>query len=183
MAREKRTLQEAFEKYVNTTDPDECWEWNGKYNTVQDCPVLWHGNRLYQAVRVAWELFVGPLHRSIVLTNGACGNKRCVKPQHTTQKKVGAPTGERNNQSQLSANQVLVMRHIYNEGKHSYKSLGELFGVSPRHVSRIVNLQAWVDLKPPSTGSIYLLRLLLALPLYPSLALKLFPKMKKRGIE
>lgn len=72
-------------KYVNTTDPDKCWEWQGGRTQTG------YGNSSYmddtgkqrciKAHRLSYQTFVGPIPEGLTLDH-LCENKACINPAH-----------------------------------------------------------------------------------------------------
>lgn len=55
----------------------------------------------------------------------------------------GRLTGESNPSSKLCAQEVIEIRHLYSEGLHTYKSIGNMYGVSMHCIYRIVKRKIW----------------------------------------
>lgn len=89
-------------------------------------------------------------HKNGVRSDNRKENLEWVTPQqnllHAHQiLKVGVPKGERSGSSKLTDSKVKEMRRLRSEDRKyfTHKLLGEMFGVDPSVVSRIVNRQYW----------------------------------------
>jgi hypothetical protein len=68
-----------FLSYVETS-PD-CWRWKGYIDAVSGYGRIGLGRGVYQAHRVSYEHFVGPVPEGKVLDH-TCRNRWCVNPAH-----------------------------------------------------------------------------------------------------
>ena len=59
---------------------DDCWPWDGAVNSAS-YPVTGWAGRTVLAHRLAYELFVGPIHEGLTIDH-VCQNTRCVNPLH-----------------------------------------------------------------------------------------------------
>ncbi len=58
---------------------------------------------------------------------------------------TGAPTGAKNGNVKLTADDVRAMRILYAAGKATQRQLAEEYDLSPMHVNRIINRKYWKD--------------------------------------
>lgn len=82
--------QETYERlksYLSTTDPGQCWEWQGA--TCQHSGgygmfrIRCHsGPRTAKPHRVAWTILKGPIPDGLVIDHITCNNRRCCNPDH-----------------------------------------------------------------------------------------------------
>jgi hypothetical protein len=86
-----------------------------------------------------------------------CDVPLCVRPSHLflgTKKqnsqdmayKGRSTRGSKSKNAQLTEKQVLLIRKRYLSGKWTQRALGELYGVAPRNISRIVLRQRWTHI-------------------------------------
>jgi hypothetical protein len=131
----------------------ECWEWRLATNGVgygtfsrgrRDQRLLTH--------RVAYALEHGETPAGVLVCH-TCDNRRCVRPSHLFlgDHKVNAADmvakgrdcrgGTRGN-SKHTPEQVREIRRLSGEGLSSYR-IGEMVGVKPRQVRRILSGEQW----------------------------------------
>jgi len=58
----------------------ECWQWLGAINS-DGYPVLWDGEYLTYAHRIAYRVVIGPVPDGMEIDH-TCGNRACVNPGH-----------------------------------------------------------------------------------------------------
>jgi len=95
---------------------------------VPDPERVWVSRRAH---RMVYELEHGPTRR---LVRQTCGDRRCTTLEHLTPATVaGRPTGRH-----IDQEVVVAIREGHHRGE-TQRALGIKWGVSPSHVSRIVN--------------------------------------------
>lgn len=133
-----------------------CFEWNG-YRTKDGYGRCWDGRRMYEAHRVAYELFAGPIPSGCVVMH-SCDNPPCVTPAHLSvalqrdniadmirkgrDRKCGV-RGEQNKQSKLTAEQVATIRSRYAAGGVLQRELAAEYGVEQTSISLIIRNINW----------------------------------------
>ena len=137
-----------------------CWPWQGavggdgygKFKTGGDVS----GRHHYRAHRVAYMLWNAE-DPSGKLVCHSCDNPRCCNPRHlwlgspaentrdaARKKRMARPRGESNASAKLTADMVRRIRFL---GKTmSQSEIGERFGVSQRHVGRILRRERWAHI-------------------------------------
>lgn len=152
-------VYQRFCKAFHLSTPSECWPWVG-YDNGKGYGLIGAWGRSFQAHRLAYVLFVGPIPDGLhVLHN--CDNPRCVNPRHL---RVGthaenmrdmrargrAAAARKNGQSKLTEPQVRAIREITkrhpprrgrNGGPCAF--LARWFGVSDTAVSAVANGETW----------------------------------------
>ncbi len=77
-------LPERFwQKVVKTADG--CWVWVGALDT-NGYGLIWNGERVVGAHRLAYEVMVGPVPEGLVLDHEVCSLPCCVNPAHLVPK-------------------------------------------------------------------------------------------------
>ena len=129
-----------------------CWEWLGQHDrdgygvsTLDGYPI--------QAHRLAWVLLRGEIPSGLCVCH-SCDNPGCVNPDHLFLGTIADNNadmiakgrdkylrGESHPSSVLSEGDIGKIRALY--PSHSYKAIGEMFGVSSRTIAKIVKRQAW----------------------------------------
>lgn len=148
-----KSIEERFwEKVDKSAGPDGCWLWTAS------CHPSGYGQFSYAeamtpAHRVAWVLTNGPIPKdSWVLHH--CDVRKCVNPAHLflgtaadnsrdAVSKGRRPTGEAHRRSKLTKEEVLAIREEAAHGTMTQLELGQVYGVSPNHVSDIVRRKSW----------------------------------------
>lgn len=152
-----------------------CWEFARETPLHNGgCPQITFEGRRYIASRVAYELWVSPIPKGLLVCH-TCDNPRCIYPVHLwagTQKKnmddmyykgrgptgekhgsktmphrvYHPPVGEENQSSKLTEERVRYIRMWYAEG-FSQISIAKAFGISQIHVSQLVRRLYWKHVK------------------------------------
>ena len=153
----KKTLKERFdEKWVE--DENGCWAWtaykqpNG-YGQIGEGGK--HGKTL-RAHRVSFEIYKGEIPKSTCVLH-TCDNPACVNPQHlflgshddNMQDKCvkgRQPVGVEHGRHQLTEEEVVKIRLLYDEKQTSHRVIGEMFAVSHSNVQAIGNRKTWKHL-------------------------------------
>lgn len=125
----------------------ECWLWIGSINPQTGYGRFGQGVVVRSAHRVAYELFVGPIHDGLSVLH-RCDVRRCVNPSHlfvgSTQDNLeDAAAKGRINTQKLTADDVREIREMYACGGWTQAELGARFGIGQSQVHRIVNRQTW----------------------------------------
>lgn len=139
-------------KALIINDEKSCWEWQGGkdkdgYGRIGD------EGKTKRTHRVSWEVHFGPIPEENCVCHH-CDNPPCIRPDHLflgtvydnnhdKEKKNRQVRGESNGMRKLSDIEILEIRELYSAGKHTQKDLGEIFGVSPSAISRIVGNKRW----------------------------------------
>lgn len=150
-----RTPEERFWPKVQKSDSG-CWMWTGAL-VGRGYGNFWDGNHYPPAHVFSWKLVNGEIPDGLFVLH-RCDVRACVNPDHLflgTQRdnirdmmsknrhRMGGPSGERNGNSKLLADQVKTIRHLYFAERRSYKEIAEHFSVSRVLIGRIVNNKIW----------------------------------------
>jgi hypothetical protein len=117
-----------------------CWIWQRGTNSRGYPRLHVHGGRFY-AHRYYYEFWVGDIPEGHEVHH-RCEQILCVRPDHL----VPLPNMEhrREHQSILSAEDVAQIRALAADN-HWLVEIADRFGVSPGHVSRVVNREKWAS--------------------------------------
>lgn len=148
-------IGERFWSKVDIRGEDDCWEWTayledgyGKIR-IAGKSVLAH--------RVAYELTKGPIPEGLCVCH-RCDNRKCVNPRHLWlgtnadnvadreakgRNRLPDCKGEAHGNAKLTAEDVLRIRELYDDGGYTQKEIARLFGIARTQVSRIVNGHHW----------------------------------------
>ena len=90
---------------------DDCWIWDGQYDSKGRCRYQHVANEeVHKVPRLMWEMFVGAIP-----SNGAairvCQNKGCVNPNHIFIQEDGVKLADARNEINERA-QLVTERHI-----------------------------------------------------------------------
>jgi hypothetical protein len=162
-------LDVRFWARVDRRGPDECWPWKLSRND-RGYGKIKIGGKDCIAHRTAYSIAVGPIPDGLLVCH-TCDNPPCCNPAHlfvgtsadnnadmkAKGRAKGAPKGrgngshtrpdrrphgERNGQARLTDDEVAEVRRL--APYFTRAALGERFGVSHSHITRIVNRQTRV---------------------------------------
>ncbi len=153
MSHPRQTKESFMRKTIKT---DSCWLWGAAICRTSGYGRCSLNGRVSNVHRVAYELFVGPVPKGLVLRH-TCDNKTCVNPAHLrpgTQKQNIADRdkrgrtarGEQHGSAKISENTEHEIRRLSGEGL-SQRKVASQFGISQRQVGRIVHGLSWRYLK------------------------------------
>lgn len=102
--------------------------------------------------RYVYTIYHGEIQDGLSVRH-KCDNAMCINPSHLevgthqdnmNDKKIRnrIPMGEDNASSKLTKNEVIEIRSLY--GMYNQKQLGEMYGVSQKQISNIVNKKSWI---------------------------------------
>ncbi|WP_255261041.1 HNH endonuclease [Bacillus cereus] len=75
------TVRERFLSKVDVRDPDECWEWRGTKDRYGYGRFNLDGKK-EKALRIFYELHVGPISPGQMDRHKVCRNRACCNPNH-----------------------------------------------------------------------------------------------------
>lgn len=134
-----------FWSQVRVGTPDECWPFLGSTNGIGYGRLRWFDG-LDMAHRVAYRLMVGPLDAH-TLVRHTCDNPPCCNPDHLKpgDAKKNMEDARRRNRlrTKLSQQEVNQLRCNAEDGT---KTLSRTYGISERHVRRILTGQSRSEL-------------------------------------
>lgn len=141
------TDDERLRFYLDTSNPNECWEWQGFRDRDGYGKVSGKRNHPRVASRVAYEAWVAPLKPGEIVCH-SCDNPPCCNPLHlfagtaseNTQdmrsKERGAH-GELHHWHRLTDEQVHLIRYLAGSGMQQ-RPIARYIGCSQSQVSNIV---------------------------------------------
>lgn len=147
-----------------------CWGWEGSIFKTGGYAAFYIRPKLYRASRVSFKIATGSDPGNLFVCH-RCDNPACVNPDHLflgscadnvadsiskgrRNYKRGrqhwshlrpelVPRGERHSQSKLTSDMVNEIRRLRAAGNTTMSALSRRFGVSVRHIYRIVRNQKW----------------------------------------
>lgn len=157
------TRQYILDNCVEQVGPIEgspCWIWQRGLNSNGYGRLTYRGQRQF-VHRVSYKVFVGPFPEELFIIH-SCDNPACTNPDH-----LRPGTYQDNNDDmwargrqvmtcwssnrKLTVDQVLEIRQMAHEGKHSLRYIAKLFGISSNTVQKIVNGVSWTEVGGPLT--------------------------------
>ncbi len=134
-----------------------CHIWTGRLDSRKEYGSV---NKKYRAHRMAWVITNGPIPDGLFVLH-RCDNPPCCNPDHlflgTGQDNmddmhrkgrgvIPCSIGEANSSAKLTDEEVLIIRTKRKEEGLTHRALGKLFGVSRRHIGRILSGEKWSHL-------------------------------------
>ena len=144
---------------VDVKGDDDCWEWTGVKISRKDGRkygrVTIHGIKTL-AHRASWVLAHGEIPPDTEVCH-ECDNPSCVNPGHlflgTHQdnmddmnnkgRRVNIRAGEEHPMAKLTWNDVNEIRSLYDTGRFSFRTLGEMFHVHEDTIKNAVRGKNW----------------------------------------
>lgn len=150
------TLGRFLDKVI-FSDTSECWNWTAAANNM-GYGVFRKDGKNVLAHRTIYEVLVGQIPDGLNLLH-SCDNPLCCNPRHLnpgTQKdnvhdamskgrnsKPPIRVGEKNNKSKLREFQIIEIRNLISENKHTHRKIAHMYGVSAAVISNIGKRRTW----------------------------------------
>ena len=142
---------------VDASDEDGCWNWIAMCDK-DGYGRFWVNGKTQYAHRVSYMIHVGMIPDGMLVLH-SCDNPCCVCPDHlrtgTDQDNINdkmargrgkCAAGEANGMAKLTEIEVSAIRSMYEDGGILQRELGEMYGVSPNVISKIVRRKIWKHL-------------------------------------
>lgn len=136
---------------------DECWEWQANKN--KDGYGLFYAN--YKSIfahRFAYTITVEKIPLGLCVCH-RCDNSACVNPDHlwlgshvdnmddmVLKGRSASKCGVNNPRHRLNNEDIKQIRALYKTGSCTQQQIGNLFNISQREISYIVNHKAWKNI-------------------------------------
>jgi hypothetical protein len=154
----KKNIKERFLSKINKTDG--CWLWKASFRGKYGCFKV--NNKLESAHRVSYQLFIGEIKEGMFICHH-CDNPKCVNPAHLflgsrsdnmkdawLKNRIKLPdnkdyqfkSGEKHRNSKLKYTQVAKIRSL--QGVAGSRAVSKQFGVSPRLIKKIWDMEIWL---------------------------------------
>ena len=148
-----RPLAVRFWEKVSKRGPNDCWKWQGSLDRKGYGQIKLHSHQRGSAHRVSYELHFGPIPDNLFVCH-RCDNPSCVNPAHLflgtgndnlrdMREKGRHSHGETHAHAKLTEKQVDEIRARYAAGGILQRELALEYGVTEKHISRIINRGQW----------------------------------------
>lgn len=134
---------------------DGCWYWTGATD-ANGYGKICLGKTFISAHRASYIAHIGEIPEGIHVCH-SCDNHLCVNPNHLflgtrsdnmqdmlRKGRGNKARGTYNGNRKLTSDQVLKIREL--KKTHSYKQIGEMFGINHNHAYDIVKMNSWKHL-------------------------------------
>jgi hypothetical protein len=147
-----------FAQIDRTPSPAGCWLWKRALHH-SGYGVAYLNRRQWQAHRLAYHLFIGPIPDGLWVLH-QCDNRQCCNPDHlflgtqadnmsdcARKGRTNKPHGEGHSAAKLTEDQAREILRLRRETSLTMREIGERFGVTIGAVSGIVNGRNWPHIK------------------------------------
>lgn len=141
-----------FWNRVNVGEPDQCWNWTGRFHYTGYGEIEVFGTK--KAHRVSWTVTFGEIPDGLFVCH-KCDNRKCCNPYHlflgtnddnmkdmAKKGRSHRPKGEKNHFAKLTSEQVVHIRNLYEEGL-TYVQISKMFGVCRSTIGGIITNKVW----------------------------------------
>ena len=154
----RRTAEQSFDLCViKSTEPNDCWGWNGSYRAGYGSVNLWKDGRKTTegAHRVSYQLHVGQIPPGMFVCH-TCDNRVCSNPNHLflgtnadnmrdmrakgRWRIIDPARGERISLAKLTAADIRAIRADTNTNNHRTAAR---YGVAPQTIWKIRHHLTW----------------------------------------
>jgi len=137
------------------TNGKGCWRWMG--NLSRGYGKFKADGVNYRAHRYSYQHLIGDIPDGMHVMH-RCDNPSCVNPDHLTigthydnmtdmvhkgRARGKGPRGSRNGASKFNEDQIINIRHQYDEGNISQAKLARKYDVTSAAINRIIHRQVW----------------------------------------
>lgn len=149
-----------LEMYSEKITESGCWIWMGANTGGKfSYGIVSIKGKVMRAHRASFETYKGPIPKNMCVCH-TCDIPECCNPAHlflgskkdNTQDMLAKkrsrhllymPKGEQHYRTKLTAANVIAIRKLYAEGKHSQSQIGKRFNLSQPAIFKILRRQRW----------------------------------------